>query len=292
MTPRGVMYPAPEGVILVNQNGPQNITETVLEATDWDDFYPATQNANYFEGKYFASYSGGDTAGLMFDISSGEFYELNKYHYARWIEPGTGNLYVIQKDSESGDSVSIYEWEGDPYNFMYYTWKSKEFILDEAVNFAVAEVLVDPDFYEDILDAEEENAYIQGLNAAAWATGILGGEINGDLSDGVNLSSVITGEIDYTEFDDTNKDILTDKKFYMGCVNDDLLHSAIDLNITGDIGFQYYVDGELKHSEVISAGDDSPFKLPKGFKGRKHEVRITGYIPVKQITLATSEKEL
>lgn len=291
MTPDGVMYPAPEGLILVNQNGPQNIIEDVLEATDWDDFYPTTHNSNYFEGKYFASYSGGDTGGLMFDISSGQFYEVRKHHYARWIEPGTGNLYVIQKVYESGDDVAIYEWEGDPYNYLFYEWKSKEFILDEAINFSVAEVLIDYDFYDDILTAEEDNSYLQDLNDTAWTSGILGGEINGDLSDGADLATVLGGEIDYVH--DTGDDgTLGDRAYYFVDINGDIMYSLVDLTIHASIFFNYYVDGELKHTETISLNNDRPFKLPKGFKGRKHEVKVSGYIPVKQITLATSEKEL
>lgn len=34
----------------------------------------------------------------------------------------------------------------------------------------------------------------------------------------------------------------------------------------------YYVDGVLKHTQTIS--DDNPFRLPSGFRGRDHELRI------------------
>lgn len=34
----------------------------------------------------------------------------------------------------------------------------------------------------------------------------------------------------------------------------------------------YYVDGDLKHTQTVT--DDAPFRLPSGFRGRDHELRV------------------
>lgn len=53
---------------------------------------------------------------------------------------------------------------------------------------------------------------------------------------------------------------------------------------TASIYFSLYVNGVLAYYTPVF--DDSPFRLPTGYRMDKFEVRVTGNAPVKAIQLA------
>jgi len=118
-------------------------------------------------------------------------------------------------------------------------------------------VVVDLDFYNGVLDLLEENDYLAGLNATLFTE---------DLEGSLNSAAINVYPI-----------------------NGDTLYTLGNISITSDISFKLYVDGDLKFTKIITS--DGAFRLPSGFRGRRWEVQIEGYIPVREVTLAPSMSE-
>ena len=63
-----------------------------------------------------------------------------------------------------------------------------------------------------------------------------------------------------------------------------------NLSISGDITFKLFIDRSLKFTKTIS--NDTAFKMPAGYKSKKVELQVSGYIPVRSVEVATSMGEL
>jgi hypothetical protein len=251
-THQGVLYTSYEGLILMNHNGPVNVLLDYVTPQEWDDYLPNTMHGHYYNGKYFGWYkSGGTEGGVIFDPVNSVFTTVNNYHEAGFQSVSEGKFYTIYDDE-------IQEWEGDAYNYLYYTWKSKKFLLPQDTGFTCAQVIVDKAFYDEIIAAMAENNYLAGLNAAIYATGIL---------------------------TDTYGDYAYGDEEYCGSSLYDL--NSIDMSST--INFKLFVD----NAEVLDTNVDNDdfFRLPSG-RGRRVEIQLSGYIPIRKVTLAQSPREL
>lgn len=81
-----------------------------------------------------------------------------------------------------------------------------------------------------------------------------------------------------------------------GSVNEDYLNyysinscSLIEttaLNISDDVTFKLYVDDTLRATKVVS--DDKIFRIPGGYRGKKVEMEVGGFIPVRAVEVGTS----
>lgn len=250
-TPTGVVYSSFSGLIRVNNNGAINITADFLTPNEWATYLPATIHANYYNDKYFGFYEDlVNEGGFIFDINNNLFTTLANFHLAGYVAIADGAFYTIFEDA-------IREWEGDQYNYLNYVWRSKKFILDFDTSFSSAQILVDLQFYNDVLDAIEDNDYLQTLNAALFATG--------DILDQFNSYTM-------------NEEVF----------NGSGLYDLSQINISNKITFTYYVDDKILLTKTIS--DDKWFRLPP-HRGRRFEVQVSGYIPIRRISLATNPKD-
>ena len=255
----GVLFPSEEGWALVSQNGVKTVSKTFIDPTTWrDEFRPANIHAHFYEEKVFAFHAEG---AYVIDFYNERFTTLNVYPDAGHLAKGTGRFYFIKdnEDSDISDDHAIYQWEGDPNDFMQYTWKSKKFILDHTTAFTVARVIRSEAELSSIEDAISDNAAILAANLAAMATGDIGDAIDADVVDGDEIHA-------------------------------DDLEPVLDLDISADISFKLYGDGTLLHTETVQ--DDEPFRLPDGVLYKKMEYELIGYVPVQEVALAPSVEEL
>ena len=256
----GVTFPSEEGWALANQNGVRIISKTFIDPTSWrDDFHPSTTHAYFYEEKVFAFYSGGS---YVIDFFNDRFTTLNIYPDAAYRALSTGSFYFIKSNEDAGTPASdhaIYKWEADESDFFQYTWKSKKFILPYTTNLSVARILRSTAEIATILATIATNV----ANAAANAATILAGEVGGDVDD---------EEIDDIEIDG------------------DALLPVLDLDIDTDITFILWGDGTLLHTQTVQ--DDQPFRLPAGVMYKTLEYQVSGYVPIKEITIAPSVEEL
>jgi len=197
----------------------------------------------------------------LLDFINSGFTDLitNNNIYCGAMSRFTGQLYFLRDNPQDTSGREIAAWNADPTNYMYATWKSKEFLLPANINFACCRVMLDSTKYQAVLDLLAENDTLATFNQAMWAAGNIQGALN-------------------------------DAPFNLYTINGDALYDLNNIQMSGNITFSLYVDRELKFERVVTS--DRPFKLPSGYKGRRVEVTISGYLPVYDITLAQSIREL
>jgi hypothetical protein len=261
----GVIYASHEGLIMIDHNGPRNITLDFITPFEWEDYSPSYIHGQFYNGKYFGCYNdtpNSNTGSFVFDIQNGILSSLGNYYQATYLEVADGKMYIINYDEET---TNIMEWAGDEYNFLYYTWKSKKYVTGQDTGFTCAQVVVDKEEYADLVAAIGDNAYLEGLNTALFTTAEVGGNFNyGDFST-------------YDEY------------WNALAWNESNLTELADLSVDQYIDFKYYVDNVLIMTKTISA--DTVFRLPP-HRGRRFEVELSGYIPIRKVTIAQSPREI
>jgi hypothetical protein len=260
-TPYGVFFTSHEGLVKATAQTQEVITEQHMSPAEWEAYRPETMHGVFYNNKYFGwiGYAG-EESGIIFDIGTGILTTNGSYHEATYIQITSGTLYTINTNNE------IAEWEGDPYNFQYYRWKSKKFLLPLDTGFTCGQIIVDLDTYDTIIAALEDNSYLEGLNAAIFATGDLNDTFN--YGDG---TTTLDMTYNYEEFNGTN------------------LYDLNSISMSNAIVFKLYVDGALVAQRSIT--DDHYFRLP-ATRGRRIEVQLEGYIPIRRCILAQSPREL
>ncbi len=262
-TPAGVLYASAPGLVIASENGLRNTTAELMDANDWDDLYPETMHAVFFDGKYIAGYNSSRIA--IIDIAGGIYTQAAMAAHAMHISDDDGKLYVAVNDETDPDNppatVPIYiaEWQAHPVAALYYNWESGEILLPAAVNFGAARVTVDEEYAAAATALAAEDASIEYYNEAIFSAGGVSGGLDGNELNVYGL-------------------------------NGDALKSPSDLQYGTTTTFRWYCDGVLKYSKTLSASDG--FRLPGGFRARRFKVGVDGYVPVRKIEIASGMEEL
>ena len=259
-----VIYPTTEGLCRISQDGATVVTAKVITPSQWEDIYnPASISGVWFGGKYFGFYTTGsaDRRGFLLDFINANFTDLvtNQNFYCGFVSRVLNKLCFLRDNPLDSTTRQITAWNDDTVNYMYYTWKSKQFIMPATTNFSCCRVLLDSTKYQAVVQAIDDNAYLASLNQTLWT----GGELEGALN-----------AAPFNEY----------------TINGDILFDLTDINMSGNVTFILYVDGVQKFAKVITT--DKPFRLPSGYKGRRIEIELQGYIPVYEVRMAQGMREL
>jgi hypothetical protein len=256
----GVYYPSGEGLCRIDQDGLNVDTYERLTVDNWTAIQPAYLHGYVFAGKYFGFNTHASGTSFVFGLRTKNYTKLLGVVYAAYLSFASGKFYIVQEDPED-EILKVYEWEGDEYNYKQFLWKSKKFILPGLVNFSVAKIMLDPVFYQAVLDAAADASYLEGLNAAIIAAGETFGAI---------------GESYIGEYP----------------IGGDALYDVGSISITENIIFKLYVNGEEDAFYEKQISINKPFKLPARKKYRAVEVEVYGYVPIDSLEMATSMEEL
>jgi hypothetical protein len=252
-SPFGVIYSSHEGLIMINHNGPSNITFNYLTPTDWEEYEPSYVRGTFYNGKYFGFYSNTNEGTFIFDLQNNQWSAIEKYYQAAYQEVAEGIMYLIRLE----DTTMIRQWEGNYYNYLYYTWLSKKYVLPQDMGFTCAQVIVDT----------EEQAAIEGA-IEEWATG--------DLEDAYSQG-------------DGPQALVLEMAYNTEEYNGSALFTRQNISFNGYVRFRLYVDNVLKFEKNIS--DDKVFRLPS-HRGRRIEIQLSGYVPVRRVSIASSPQEI
>jgi hypothetical protein len=263
-SPFGVLFTSHEGLILIDHNGPRNVTFDYVTPSDWEDFEPETMRGTFYNGKYFGFYSSTNEGTFVLDVQNNILSTVAKYYQAAYQEVAEGIMYVIRAE----DTTMIRQWEGNYYNYLYYQWKSKKFLLPQDMGFTCAQVIVDAEERDAVEDAIGDDGVLEAANAVVWATG--------DLQDSFNYGSGPT---------ETELDMAFNTEEFNGSA----LFSTRSLSFSTYIQFQLYIDNVLVFTKNID--NDRVFRLPP-LRGRRVEVKLSGYIPIRRVSLAQSPQEI
>ena len=259
-TDDGVMFPSKEGFILINHNGAVNVTSELFSPDDWEDYELETCHGSWYNKAYYGWYKSADfEGGFVIDFLNGSITTGLDYHWASHVALIDGKFRTIVASSIADSSLYISQWGNDSTRYRNYQYKSPRYILAKPSNFKVAQVILDTDFYNTVIDLIEDESTLTGLNAAQWALGVPEASLN--------------------DFIINSQD-----------VNGDNLYTLGSLGVQEYVEFKIYVDSVLKFTKHVMYS--TMFKLPRGFRNKKWEIEITGMIPVKRVLMATSTEEI
>lgn len=260
----GVMYPSPNGLVLVGVGGALLATEETIEKDQWTDYSPTTMIASAHRDRYFgwAGATASDGLGFVFDRSGQgpSFVTLSYYVTEAWSDPESGELYIV------ADGI-IKKWGADPTNILPFEWRSKVNVTPRPINMACAQVLGNFDALDDAAAIAAQVAVDTAYNASilddseSWpgqgvTRGEFGGAMWGEFMWGG--SNLVGGQ--YANFD--GRSLL----------------------------FRLYGDGDLLHTETIA--DGRAFRVACNDKYRDWEIALSGNIEVYSVEVADSMSAL
>jgi hypothetical protein len=262
-SPLGVMYAARAGLMVATSDGLVNATADLLSESDWAEYVPASIQGAFHQGKYIGFYNA--QAGFQIDFNKKTFSQVGFYASAVWAAEDDGILYIVKEDAVDLNNppetipLAVMQWAGDGVETLYYNWKSGFILTPAAVNFGAARVTIDEEYLDAIELLISENATVEGLNAAIFAASGVNGGLGGA---GINVYGL----------------------------NGDALQSLSDMMVGTSLTFKLYCDGVLKFTKIITG--TTPFRLPGGFRGKRFEVSLDGYVPVRMVEVASGMEEL
>lgn len=178
----GSLYPSFDGLWLCNPGQVINLTKKLYRDKEWAKLNPATFEAAFYDGQYFAHFDAGDGTHrlLMIDIAEADStVEVDDSVNALHRSELDGFLYVAKGNR-------IYRWDSDD-NFRYESdWMSKDYQLPRPATFKFVQIFAE--FDQVILpDTSMEEANEAEMLTPMMGGGQIGGleflmaEINGSL---------------------------------------------------------------------------------------------------------------
>ena len=253
----GVGYASPDGFFLVGPGKSLMLTGIALTRKEWQAFAPTSMHAVVHDNRVHIFYRtpGGIEQTLIIEPTEDDFYLIPStlYSTAALSEVETDVLYLIA-------SGNVVQWDNDDNNRLQFDWRSR---THETIPFAPGGAAVKADYdgglsETDIATFQANRAAAQVANAVVFAGTQGPGAMNG--------AAVNTFELN------------GDGTATLPAVPSDSLQ------------FTYYGDNTLILTKILASAE--PFALPDKGMFRKHEVRVVGDLPVRDILLGGSKSEL
>lgn len=132
----GVLYAAPDGLMLLSSQGSRIVTENLFDFSQWQAFFkPESIHAYQQDNQYIAFYNNGtQSGGFVFDVRSGQFILHDIYVDAGYHDLLRDKLFLAINDS--GNKVKPWGYGSTKS----YTWRSKKFSLPQIMGFSCAQL--------------------------------------------------------------------------------------------------------------------------------------------------------
>lgn len=132
----GVLYAAPDGLMLLSPGGSRIVTENLFDFAQWQAFFkPESIHAYQQDNQYIAFYNNGtQSGGFIFDVRSGQFILHDIYADAGYHDLLRDKLFLAVNDS--GNKVKPWGYGSTKS----YTWRSKKFSLPQVMGFSCAQL--------------------------------------------------------------------------------------------------------------------------------------------------------
>jgi hypothetical protein len=228
---------------------------------DWDNFRtivdPSTITATRYNNKYMASHSNGVFIFEKDDRTGGFLTENTQQFTAVYYNPNSAKMYFA-----FGAPSTMFLWDDPTQPYTQFEWKSKVMRTQDYMNLGAARIIARYN------SSSAANTTTVAFNAALIAAHQVGGALAGN---GNRFGPSPTG---------TQLDIgasLAGAPVAGSRIRRLTPDSAI-------LNFYLYVNGTLAFSSFVV--NDTPFRLPTGYRVDKFEVRVTGNATVKSIQIA------
>lgn len=257
-TSSGVMYATTDGLVLVDgaSNRGEIISRNWVTKDEWlAQFSPRTQMSSIYQDRYFSFYSSQLGLTIGFDDPVTGFTELQQ-----------DGVQSVDLDTLSGQTLitignKVYEWDGDNTGALQYTWASKPFLLPKPVNFGALQLR------GNFTGGSEAIPVPAAVGIGGWALNTQ--PVNGDPPKmPLSLGHSIGGPPPWL---------------------------ALGVSPTPPapgpaIAVKIYANEQLKY--FASIDDETPVRLPSGFKAVQWRVEVQGSSPLFSIALAETMKDL
>lgn len=257
----GVLYASPYGLVNIGPGVQDVITTGVMTADDWQEYNPSTMTAILFGSFYMGFYTRDGEYNAVVLARNGDTPPVSTFSYpvaAVYLQRATGRLFACNAVDNA-----VYQLDASTLNNTQYTWKSRVFNAPMPVNFSVMQLNADFSYLNDQRASaqayDEYIASVADIFASAQTTGVLGGEIN------AFMANVLTA-------------------------NGSTMPDAPPAPEARFVRITVYADGAPVTTKYLR--DQSPMRLPAGFKAYDWEVEIHGNVPVRMFAMATSMMEL
>jgi len=132
----GVMYAAPDGLMLLSPGGSRIVTQNLFDFKQWQAFFkPESIHAYQQDNQYIAFYDNGtQRGGFIFDVRSGQFILHDIYADAGYHDLLRDKLFLASNDS--GNKVKPWGYGSTKS----YIWRSKKFSLPQVMGFSCAQL--------------------------------------------------------------------------------------------------------------------------------------------------------
>ena len=132
----GVLYAAPDGLMLLSSGGSRIVTENLFDFAQWQAFFkPESIHAYQQDNQYIAFYNNGtQSGGFIFDVRSGQFILHDIYADAGYHDLLRDKLFLAEYDS--GNKVKPWGYGSTKS----YIWRSKKFSLPQVMGFSCAQL--------------------------------------------------------------------------------------------------------------------------------------------------------
>jgi hypothetical protein len=261
----GVFYPGPDGLMLINNNGIQNVTKKFVSRREWQANYnPDAIEAAQYEMQYVAFYD--RNAGFIIDMEEpfSVFVELSDYweHDVMQTDNITGDVWLV-------DGNIVKKFNPVTGFSVDYVWKSKEFDTPKPLNFGAFRII-----YTTNVTAigPEDVVLYKEFNDARFAAGPLN-PINFNVLNGVKTYSL---EVTLPE----NSQPFSKSPLYF--IGDTGGGSSLRLRV--------YANEELIYDQPIDS--DLPLRLPTGFRRTRWQIELVGNANVQSFKMAETASEL
>jgi hypothetical protein len=257
---QGVLFPGVDGLYLVSAGttAPENLSASVISEESWRALNPASFRAWPLGDRYvcFCEDAAGVRRGFLFDLAAPDMLiSLGLHATCGWLEEEGRRLHL---GFAAGGRTSIALWEGDAARYSAQ-WRSKVFRAPAPVSMAAARI--EADFPAAMTEADflaRRQALVAGY-AEEMAAGALGGVL------GTSLCGATP---------------------FAGDILDEILTPYVEEPV---VTFQLFVDGREACRRNVTG--DRPFTLPV-VTGQEFEVLVSGAVPVRRVSLATSMAEV
>ena len=126
-TKYGVVYPCPDGLFLINDEGGTVVTEGVITKTQWEALGTLTTLMGFFYDEKYIGVFAGTGNGFVFNFKENYWikdFTLNKTVYHGVIDEGYDDLILLT--NIGGNDYYADEFERSS-SYLTFDWKSKEF---------------------------------------------------------------------------------------------------------------------------------------------------------------------
>lgn len=244
----GLIYASAHGLIFAGAAGVSVYTENFYSRTEWQELNPETMQCSAAYGRLYLSYVNNFGTREMLVFDGDLLVSVDVPAFALYTDDSTSEFYVSDEDG-----IKIWD-DADSYP-LTLSWRSKDFVTPQPVNFGAAKVEFDT-----AIEQSTRDAILAGIAAAEAANAalLLTGDVNGSINSYGFNSNVISG---------------TD------------LQNIPDNPPANQVTFILRKNyEELVISRVVS--DNKAFRLPAGYKADTFSIEVLGQCRVREIRIA------